>query len=188
MTLLLMAVHTSLLLVMPFVLIGVINRTKAWWGGRKGPGLLQSFWDMRRLLYKRPVYSTTTTAVFRSGAYLVVVSAVSRYSNAASWAGGVALVDSSKSEMTTAVLTTPSTNTSMPVDVACANSKAKAITLAAMPQVKRLDGISSRSGSFRRASMRLKSQGASTARSTTTSAAVSKSCIEMAFSCGPSAT
>ncbi|MBK7655462.1 MAG: NADH-quinone oxidoreductase subunit H [Betaproteobacteria bacterium] len=76
MTLLLMAVHTSLLLVMPFVLIGVINRTKAWWGGRKGPGLLQSFWDMRRLLYKRPVYSTTTTAVFRSGAYLVVVSAV----------------------------------------------------------------------------------------------------------------
>ena len=76
MKLTLIAVHACLLLLMPFLLLGVINRTKAWWGGRKGPGLLQSFWDMRRLQSKRPVYSVTTTAVFRSGAYVVAVSAV----------------------------------------------------------------------------------------------------------------
>ena len=49
MTLTVVTVHIGILLVMPFALIGVINRTKAWWGGRKGPGLTQSFWDMRRL-------------------------------------------------------------------------------------------------------------------------------------------
>lgn len=72
----LVAVHLGLLLLMPFLLIGVINRTKSWWAGRKGPGLLQSYWDMRRLLHKQPVYSSTSTAVFRYGAALVAISAI----------------------------------------------------------------------------------------------------------------
>ena len=69
-------VHISVVLVMPFLLVGVINRTKAWWGGRKGPGLLQSFHDLRRLLHKRPVVSDTATPLFRLGAYVVLVCGV----------------------------------------------------------------------------------------------------------------
>lgn len=65
--------HISVALVMPFLLVGVINRTKAWWGGRKGPGLFQSFHDLRRLLHKRPVVSSTATPLFRLGAYVVLV-------------------------------------------------------------------------------------------------------------------
>lgn len=65
--------HLLTALAMPFVLVGVINRTKSWWAGRKGPGLLQSFHDLKRLLGKRPVVSHTATPVFRLGAYVVLV-------------------------------------------------------------------------------------------------------------------
>jgi formate hydrogenlyase subunit 4 len=68
--------HIAVALVMPFLLVGVINRTKSWWGGRKGPGLLQSYHDLRRLLRKRPVVSDTATPLFRLGAYVVLVCAL----------------------------------------------------------------------------------------------------------------
>ena len=70
---LLTLVHLLLVLCMPFLLVGVIQRTKSWWAGRKGPGLLQSFHDLRRLLHKRPVVSDTATPLFRLGAYVVLV-------------------------------------------------------------------------------------------------------------------
>lgn len=68
--------HIAVTLVMPFLLVGVINRTKSWWAGRKGPGLWQSFHDLRRLLRKRPVVSVTATPLFRLGAYVVLVCAL----------------------------------------------------------------------------------------------------------------
>ena len=52
MMLLLWTAHLCAVLLMPFVLVGVINRTKSWWAGRKGPRLTQSFHDLRRLLGK----------------------------------------------------------------------------------------------------------------------------------------
>lgn len=70
------AAHALLALLMPFFLVGCINRTKSLWTGRKGPGLWQSYHDLRRLLRKRPVVSTTASAVFRLGAYVVLASAV----------------------------------------------------------------------------------------------------------------
>lgn len=70
----LVAVHLAVALTMPFVLVGCINRTKSWWTGRKGPGIWQSYYDLRRLLFKRPVLSTTASAVFRLGAYAVLAS------------------------------------------------------------------------------------------------------------------
>ena len=70
--LVLLLAHVALVLGMPFFLVGCINRTKAWWCGRKGPGLWQSFYDMRRLLAKQAVFSTTSTALFRLGAYVVL--------------------------------------------------------------------------------------------------------------------
>lgn len=64
--------HIGLVLGMPFLLIGVINRTKSWWAARQGPGLLQSFFDLRRLLHKRPVVSHTATPLFRASAWAVL--------------------------------------------------------------------------------------------------------------------
>jgi formate hydrogenlyase subunit 4 len=52
------------LLLAPF-LLGLINRTKSWFGGRRGPPLLQLYYDLFRLLRKGVVYSQTTTWVFR---------------------------------------------------------------------------------------------------------------------------
>lgn len=66
--------HVAVVLFMPFLLMGVINRTKSWWAARRGPGWFQSYHDLRRLLRKRPVISTTSTPLFRLGAYTVLVS------------------------------------------------------------------------------------------------------------------
>lgn len=52
------------LLWMPFVFIGVINKTKAFWSGRKGASVLQPFYDFVRLLRKGQVISSTSSAVF----------------------------------------------------------------------------------------------------------------------------
>lgn len=62
-----------LVLTLPILLVGVVNRTKSWWVGRRGPGLLQSFWDLRRLGAKRAVVSNTASALFSAGPYVVLV-------------------------------------------------------------------------------------------------------------------
>lgn len=54
------------LLFAPF-LLGVINRTKAVFAGRKGQPLLQAYYDIWRLFHKGAVYSHTTSWVFRAG-------------------------------------------------------------------------------------------------------------------------
>lgn len=54
-----------ILLVAPFLMIGVIKKTKAFWSGRKGVSLFQPFWDFIRLMQKDAVYSETTSWVFK---------------------------------------------------------------------------------------------------------------------------
>jgi formate hydrogenlyase subunit 4 len=49
------------------LLVGIINRTKAWFAGRRGQPLLQAYRDLAKLLRKGAVYSRTTTWVFRAG-------------------------------------------------------------------------------------------------------------------------
>jgi formate hydrogenlyase subunit 4 len=44
---------------------GIIIRTKSLLSGRKGPGIFQPIKDIRRLLRKASVYSTTTSVVFQ---------------------------------------------------------------------------------------------------------------------------
>jgi formate hydrogenlyase subunit 4 len=72
----LVLVHVLIALAMPILLVGLVNRTKSLWAGRKGPGLLQSGWDLARLLRKRPVYSVVATPLFRSGAWVVLAASV----------------------------------------------------------------------------------------------------------------
>jgi formate hydrogenlyase subunit 4 len=69
-------VHLLIALAMPVLMVGLVNRTKALWAGRKGPRLLQLAWDLLRLLRKRPVYSVVATPLFRVGAYVVLAAAL----------------------------------------------------------------------------------------------------------------
>ena len=45
-------IHLVLLLVLPPLLLGVINKTKAWFAGRIGPPLLQPYYDLVKLMRK----------------------------------------------------------------------------------------------------------------------------------------
>jgi len=69
------AVHLLVLILLPPFLLGVINKTKAFFAGRKGPPLLQTYRDIAKLLRKGMVISGTTTWIFRAGP-LVTLAAV----------------------------------------------------------------------------------------------------------------
>jgi formate hydrogenlyase subunit 4 len=64
------------LAVAPFVVVGVINRTKSLWSGRKGPPILQLAYDVARLARKRAVYSSASTAVLRITPWVVLATAL----------------------------------------------------------------------------------------------------------------
>jgi formate hydrogenlyase subunit 4 len=59
--------NLTLALVLAPLFPGVINRVKAWFGGRQGKPLLQAYFDIAKLLGKGVVYSKTTTWLFRAG-------------------------------------------------------------------------------------------------------------------------
>ena len=61
------AINFLLALLAAPLLPGVINRTKALFAGRRGQPLLQTYFDLWKLLRKGAVYSRTTTWVFRAG-------------------------------------------------------------------------------------------------------------------------
>jgi formate hydrogenlyase subunit 4 len=75
-TLPLMLAHVVISLLAPILMVGLVNRTKAWWGGRRGPRLTQSLWDLLRLLRKQAVVSSVATPLFRVGAWVVLVASL----------------------------------------------------------------------------------------------------------------
>jgi formate hydrogenlyase subunit 4 len=56
--------NLALLAVMPFLMAGLITRTKSRWAGRQGPPVLQPFYDFARLLRKGRVFSQSTSFIF----------------------------------------------------------------------------------------------------------------------------
>jgi formate hydrogenlyase subunit 4 len=60
-------VQYALALVLAPLLLGIINRTKAFFAGRVGPPLLQGYYDLWKLLHKGATYSRTTSWVFQAG-------------------------------------------------------------------------------------------------------------------------
>lgn len=60
----LLAFHLAVVLVAPIFVVGIINRVKSEWAGRRGPRLYQTWFDLVRLLRKTPVYSEVTTWIF----------------------------------------------------------------------------------------------------------------------------
>lgn len=57
-------INLAVVLLVPFLMMGIIKKTKAFWGGRKGVSLFQPLYDFIRLMKKDFVISTTTSAVF----------------------------------------------------------------------------------------------------------------------------
>ena len=54
-----------ILLFVPFIMMGLIKKTKSFWGGRKGPSIWQPLHDFIRLIKKDFVISKTTSVVFK---------------------------------------------------------------------------------------------------------------------------
>ena len=70
------AAQIAALVLMPTLVVGAINRTKAVWSGRRGLPIMQLAYDVLRLLRKQPVYSDVTTWIFRLTPYVVLTTAV----------------------------------------------------------------------------------------------------------------
>lgn len=60
-----LGINILILLIVPFLMIGVIKKTKAFWAGRKGVSIWQPLWDFLRLMKKGTVISETTSWVFK---------------------------------------------------------------------------------------------------------------------------
>lgn len=58
-------INILILLIFPFIMIGIIRKTKAFWGGRKGASIFQPLYDFLKLLNKEIVYSKTVSWVFK---------------------------------------------------------------------------------------------------------------------------
>jgi formate hydrogenlyase subunit 4 len=59
-------INILLMLVLSPLLFGIINRTKAFFAGRRGQPLLQTYYDLFKLFNKGVVYSRTTSWIFRA--------------------------------------------------------------------------------------------------------------------------
>jgi formate hydrogenlyase subunit 4 len=65
-----------LVLLLPPLLLGIIQKTKACFAGRSGPPLLQPYYDLAKLFRKGMVFSQTTTWVFRAGPVVGLATAL----------------------------------------------------------------------------------------------------------------
>lgn len=61
----LLVINIIILLLAPFIMLGVVKKTKAFWSGRKGVSIFQPLWDFLRLMNKDTIYSKTTSWVFK---------------------------------------------------------------------------------------------------------------------------
>ncbi len=66
--------HVLTALLLSPLIPGLINKTKALMAGRKGPPVLQLYFDLAKLARKRAVFSRTTTWVFFAGPVATVAS------------------------------------------------------------------------------------------------------------------
>lgn len=67
-------IHIILLVLLPPLLLGIINKTKAFFAGRVGFPVLQPYYDIIKLLRKNLVISKTTRWVFVAGPVITVIA------------------------------------------------------------------------------------------------------------------
>lgn len=69
-----MIINLIILLIVPFLMAGVIKKTKAFWGGRKGASVFQPLYDFIKLMKKDFVISKTTSSVFKIAPVVQIAS------------------------------------------------------------------------------------------------------------------
>jgi formate hydrogenlyase subunit 4 len=82
--------QTCLALILAPLLSGIINRVKAVVAGRRGQPLLQTYYDIAKLLSKSAVYSRTTTWLFRAGPLVGLATGITALCMLP-WGGGQAI-------------------------------------------------------------------------------------------------
>ena len=70
------ALNLFILLFVPFLMVGIINKTKAFWAGRKGASIFQPLYDFIRLIKKDFVISNTTSVVFRITPIIAITTVI----------------------------------------------------------------------------------------------------------------
>ncbi len=68
--------HIVIVLAAPIFIFGIINRVKSLWSGRRGPRLHQTWFDLVRLIKKKPVYSKVTSWIFPFAPVVVLATAL----------------------------------------------------------------------------------------------------------------
>lgn len=69
-----LVINLLILLFVPFLMAGIIKKTKAFWGGRKGASIFQPLFDFIKLMKKDFVISKTTSGVFRIAPIVQIAS------------------------------------------------------------------------------------------------------------------
>ena len=68
--------HLGTVLILSPLLLGIIGKTKAFFAGRWGPPLLQTYYDIGKLFRKGNVYSGTTTWIFQAAPIVFMATAL----------------------------------------------------------------------------------------------------------------
>lgn len=58
-------INIIILIIFPFLFVGLINKVKAFWAGRKGASILQPFYDFVRLVKKGIIVNKATSIIFQ---------------------------------------------------------------------------------------------------------------------------
>lgn len=58
------------LFIIPFLMVGIIRKTKAFWGARCGASIFQPFYDFVKLMKKDSIFSSSTTIIFKLAPYV----------------------------------------------------------------------------------------------------------------------
>lgn len=74
--LIILLINILILLIMPFIMLGIIKKTKAFWGGRKGVSVFQPLYDFKKLIKKEQVISNTTSFIFKLAPVIVLSSVI----------------------------------------------------------------------------------------------------------------
>jgi formate hydrogenlyase subunit 4 len=69
--------HILAALILAPLFPGIINRVKALFAGRKGPPVLQLYYDLFKLFQKKPLYSKTTSAIFQLAPTISILAIIS---------------------------------------------------------------------------------------------------------------
>jgi formate hydrogenlyase subunit 4 len=67
--------HLLVLVLMPPLLLSVLQKTRAWFAGRRGPRLAQPYFDLVKLARKQVAVSATTTWIFALAPVVAVATA-----------------------------------------------------------------------------------------------------------------